>query len=179
MSRKGLEVKRTWGGKEKLKSLIKAEKDARVKERLQAVLWRLKRKSYTEIADNLQKRNNTITDWVKRWNRDGYEGLIDKPRPGAPKILSNQEEQSILDYVKNSHSGTRNTCKSLAYLVEKEFGKELTQNTIRNLLVKNRLSWKKPDKVDYRQNDEERAKVMEDLKKIKRNSKGITVLVLG
>lgn len=136
MSRKGLEVKRTWGGKEKLKSLIQAEKDARVKERLQAVLWRLKGKTYTEIADSLQRRNNTITDWIKRWNKGGYERLIDKPRSGAPKILNPQEEQCILDQVKNSNSGTRNTCKSLAYLVEKDFCKKLSEKYHKKLTCK-------------------------------------------
>ncbi len=58
MSRKGLNVKRTWGGKEKIQKLIKQEKNVRVKERLQAILWRLKGETYTQIAKNLK------TDWM-------------------------------------------------------------------------------------------------------------------
>lgn len=179
MSKKGLNVKRTWASKERINTLIKKEKNTRIKERLQAVLWRLENESYTEIAHRLKRRKNTITDWIKRWNKEGYSGLIDKPRLGRPKILSLDEEKYVVDFVKNSCSGTRNTCKSLAFQIEKELKKQLSEESVRNLLVNNRLSWKKPDKVDYRQNEEERIKVMEDLKKNKRKTKGITVLVLG
>jgi len=85
MGRKGLNVKKTWGGKEKLNALIKSEKNSTIKERLQAVLWRLENIDYTEIAKRLNRTNDTITQWVKRWNKDGYKGLMDKPSAVDPK----------------------------------------------------------------------------------------------
>ena len=51
MGRKGLNVKKTWGGKEKLNSLIKSEKNSTIKERLQAVLWRLSNISGSTLSD--------------------------------------------------------------------------------------------------------------------------------
>ena len=96
MGRKGLNVKRTWGGKEKLNTLIKSEKNSTIKERLQAVLWRLENTDYTEIAKRLNRSNDTTTQWIKRWNKEGYKGLIDKPRSGRPQTLSFNEEKEII-----------------------------------------------------------------------------------
>ena len=162
MSRKGLNVKRTWGGKEKLQKLIKQEKNARVKERLQAILWRLKGETYTQIAENLNKANITITEWVKNWNKSGYDGLIDKPKPGAPPKLAPEQEKEIVETVNQS---SRITCKVLKFKIREEYGKEFTIGGIAALLHRNKLSWKKPKKKDYRQKEQERQEYQEALKK--------------
>lgn len=162
MSRKGLEVKRTWGGKEKLNALIKAEKNSTVKERLQAVLWRFEKETYTEISKRLRRRKSTITDWIKRWNKAGHEGIIDKPKPGRPLTLSTDEEKDIIETVNQSD---RITCKILKFKIKDEFGKELTIGGINAILHRNNLSWKKPKKKDYRQNEQEREEFQESLKK--------------
>ena len=162
MGRKGLNVKKTWGGKEKLNALIKSEKNSTIKERLQAVLWRLENIDYTEIAKRLNRTNDTITQWVKRWNKDGYKGLMDKPRSGRPQTLSLNEEKEIIDTVNQS---TRITCKLLKFKIKDEFGKELTIGGINAILHKHKLSWKKPKKKDYRQNEQERQEYQKALKK--------------
>lgn len=162
MFRKGLNVKRTWGGKEKIQLLIKKEKNVKIKERLQAVLWRLKGETYTTIAENLNKQNVTITEWVKSWNRAGYDGLIDKPKPGRPQTLTMEEERKLLETVNQSK---RITCKILKFKIEDEFGKELTIGGINAILHRHNLSWKKPKKKDYRQNEQKRQEYQEALKK--------------
>jgi len=162
MGRKGLNVKRTWGGKEKLNSLIKSEKNSTVKERLQAVLWRLENTAYTKIAKRLNRSNDTITQWIKRWNKEGYEGLADRQRSGRPQTLSLNEEKEIIETVNQS---TRITCKILKFKIKDEFGKELTIGGINAILHRNNLSWKKPKKKDYRQNEQQRKEYQEDLKK--------------
>lgn len=162
MSRKGLEVKRTWGGKEKLKILIKAEKNSTVKERLQAILWRLENETYTEISGRLKRRKSTITDWIKRWNKGRYEGIIDKPKPGRPSILTPDEEKEIVETVNQS---TRITCKILKFKIKDEFDKELSIGGVNAILHRHKLSWKKPGKKDYRQNEQERREYQDTLKK--------------
>jgi transposase len=162
MGRKGLNVKKTWGGKEKLLQLIKREKDIRVKERLQAVLWRLRNTDYTEIAKRLNRSNDTITQWVRRWNKEGYEGLSDKHRPGRPLTLAPNEENTIIETVNQS---TRITCKILKFKIKDEFNKELTIGGINAILHRNNLSWKKPKKKDYKQNEQERTEYHKALKK--------------
>lgn len=162
MGRKGLNVKRTWGGKEKLNALIKAEKNSTIKERLQAVLWRLKRIDYAQIAKMLNRSNDTITQWVKRWNKEGYDGLKDKPRSGRPQTLSLNEEKEIIDAVNQS---SRITCKILKFKIKNEYGKDFTISGINAMLRRHNLSWKKPKKKDYRQNEQERQEYHKALKK--------------
>ena len=162
MSKKGLNVKRTWGGREKIKELIKKEKNIRVKERLLSILWRLKGKTYTEISENLNKHNITITEWVKRWNKKGYEGLLDKLKSGRPLTLTSDEEKEVIETVNQS---ARITCKILKFKIKDEFNKELTIGGINAILRRNKLSWKKPKKKDYRQNEEQRKEYQDSLKK--------------
>ncbi len=162
MSRKGLEVKKTWGGKEKINVLIKSEKNSTVKERLQAVLWRLERETYTEISRRLKRRKNTISEWIKRWNRAGYEGIIDKPKSGRPLTLTIEEEKEIIETVNQSN---KITCKILKFKIKDEFNKELTIGGVNAILHRNNLSWKKPKKKDYRQNEQDRKEYQEALKK--------------
>lgn len=165
MLKKGLNVKRTWGGKEKLKNLIKKEKDTRIKERLQTVLWRLENESYTEICKRLNRDNNTVSNWIKRWNKDGYDGLIDKQRTGRPTVLNPDEQKQVLDRVNNLEDRTRITCKILCLQIKEDFSKELTDEAVRKFLHKHNLSWKKPKKADYRQNEELKQEFIDALKK--------------
>lgn len=162
MSRKGLEVKKTWGGKEKLNAMIKSEKNSTLKERLQAILWRLEKETFTEISKRLKRRKSTITEWIKRWNKAGYEGIIDKPKPGRPLTLTIEEEKELIETVNQSD---RITCKILKFKIKDEFGKELTIGGINAILHRNNLSWKKPKKKDYRQDEHERKEYQEALKK--------------
>lgn len=165
MNKKGLNVKRTWGGTKKIDELIKKEKNPKVKERLQAVLWRLKNEDYTEICKRLNRDNNTVSRWIKRWNQSGYEGLFDKPRSGRPPILNENEKKQLLEKVNNPEYKTRITCKILCFQIKEDFGKELTDEAIRVMLHKHNLSWKKPKKKDYRQNEQKRKEYQEALKK--------------
>jgi len=162
MSVKGLNVKRTWGGKEKLASLIKKEQSARVKERLQAILWRLENETYTEIANRLKRRKNTITAWIVRWNKGGYEGILDTPNAGAIPKLTPAQEKEVIDTVNQS---TRITCKILKFQIQDKFDKEYTIGGINAMLHRHNLSWKKPKKKDYRQNEQQRKEYQESLKK--------------
>jgi len=171
MLKKGLNVKRTWGGKEKIQNLIKKEKNSRVKERLQAVLWRLKNESYTEICKRLNRDNNTVLNWIKRWNKEGYEGLVDKQRPGRPSVLNPDEQKQVLDRVNEDKA--RITCKILCIQIQEEFCKQLSDEAIRKFLHKHNLSWKKPKKKDYRQDEEKKQQFQEELKKKPKTSNQI------
>lgn len=165
MSNKGLNVKRTWGGITKLNELIKKEQNSKVKERLQTVLWRLKNEKYTEICKRLNRDKNTVSNWIKRWNKEGYEGLFDKPKSGRPTTLTIKEQEKVLNSLENREIKAKITCKLLSFQVKEEFGKDLTDEALRLFLHKHNLSWKKPKKKDYRQNEQKRQEYQEALKK--------------
>jgi transposase len=165
MSRKGLNVKKTWGGIDKLNVLIKREKDARVKERLQAILWRLENITYTEIAKRLKRTIDTVREWIKNWNRTGYEGLIDKPKSGRPTILTSEETKEMADELNIKEKNSRITCKHIVNKISEKYQKTMSDEGVRTMLHRNNLSWKKPEKVDYRRNEKQRSNFLNEFSK--------------
>jgi len=162
MATKGLNVKRTWGGVEKLNSLIKKEKNARLKERLQAVLWRLGNVTYTEIAKRLKRSIDAVREWIKRWNKSGYNGLIDNPKSGRPCILNEDERKEIVDELNRKQQGSRITCKIVIKKIAGKFNKKISREAVRIMLLKHKISWQKPAKVDYRRDERQREIFLED-----------------
>ena len=161
----GLNVKRSWGSRKKIAELIKKEKNARIKERLQAVLWRLKGAEYTEIANRLERSIDTVREWIKKWNKGGYEGLQDKPKSGRPTILTQEETNEIVKEVNITEKQGRETCKLIAKKIVDRFNKKMSTDAVRAMLIKYEISWKKPDKVDYRRDENKRKDFLEKFSK--------------
>ena len=173
MKRKSKNVIIPKGGIPEIERLYKEEKNSTVKERLQIIYWAAKKESNAEIARRLNKIDNTIGRWITRWNKSGYEGLIDKPRSGRPSVLNPNEKKQVLAKVNNHKDNTRITCKILCIQIREDFNKELTDEAIRKFLHKHNLSWKKPKKVDYRQNEDPKREFIDALKKRLQNSRKI------
>ena len=161
----GLKVKRTWGGTEKINNLIKKEKDARIKERLQAVLWRLESVTYTKISKRLKRDIDTVREWVKKWNKSGYKGLQDKPKSGRPTILNKEETQELVEELNTTEKQGRETCNSIVQKIVERFNKKMSTDGVRAMLLKYKISWKKPEKVDYRRDEKRRDAFLEEFSK--------------
>jgi transposase len=52
--------------------------------------------SNTAIAQRLATRPHTVGKWRKRFLQAGLDGLLDEPRPGTPRKLSDQQVESVL-----------------------------------------------------------------------------------
>src|SRR3989339_1099200 len=171
MSEKGKKAKIIVGGRNKIQELIDKEKNAKVRDRLRAVLWSNNLVSNEEIARRLNKNNGTIAKWIKNWNCHEYQGLLDKPVPGRPSILTKEEEKEIIEQVKRqpeeNYQG-RITCKMLCARVERDYGKRLTPEGLRYYLKKNDLSWKKSGMYDYRRDEKHRQYFLWKLRDMKK-----------
>ena len=173
MSRKGTKAKIIAGGRQKIQELIDKEKNVTVRDRLRAILWSNNHISTSEIARRLNINNNTVARWINWWNKYEYQGLVDIPKQGKPRILTNKEEKEIIDLVKNqpeeNYQG-RITCKMLCATIEAKFGKRLTPEALRHYLKKNKLSWKKSGIYNHRRNDEHRRHFLWKLEETKKKS---------
>ncbi len=89
--------------KEKLKKLARST-DYRIAKRAQIVLLRAEGKSYNEIGKELGVHYNTAKRWIKRFEKYGVKGLYDLPRPGRPKIFSEEVDRKILELLSKSPS---------------------------------------------------------------------------
>jgi transposase len=175
MSEKGKKAKIIVGGRDKIQELIDKEKNAKIRDRLRAMLWSNNQVSNSEISRRLNKNKSTIAKWIRNWNKFEYKGLIDQPVPGRPSILTIEEEKEIIDQVKSqpeeNYQG-RITCKMLCAQIEDKFGKKLTPEALRHYLKKHKLSWKKSGMYDYRRNDKHRQRFLWKLEEMKKKSGG-------
>lgn len=49
-----------------------------------------------EIADDLGVNRNTVSKWRSRFLEMGLDGLVDAPRPGAPRKISDEEVERLI-----------------------------------------------------------------------------------
>lgn len=70
-----------------LEKMYREEKDARVKERLLAIILLYEGKKLSELPSIIKRCRTSIEIWLKRWNERGYEGLIPRFTGGPKKRL--------------------------------------------------------------------------------------------
>ncbi|MDP9175379.1 MAG: helix-turn-helix domain-containing protein [Planctomycetota bacterium] len=71
---------------EQLQQLAKAQKQARMRIRLQAVVLAREGRTAPQIAAALGAARRTVQEWVARYNRNGIEGLKEGARTGKPAL---------------------------------------------------------------------------------------------
>src|ERR671939_217613 len=82
----------------------------------------------THIAEALGVTEGAVSQWMKRAQQEGVEGLKHKPPPGAVPRLSEKERAKLaelLAYHDAEAYGFRGkvwTCERVAELIEREFG---------------------------------------------------------
>ena len=49
-----------------------------------------------DVAAHLRTNASTVGKWRKRFVRDGVDGLLDEPRPGAPRTVTDEDVEAII-----------------------------------------------------------------------------------
>jgi transposase len=119
---------RTDRSPEELRSLAKAERDARIARRMLAIANALSGMSREAAARSAGMDRQTLRDWVVRYNADGMAGLADRWGDGRPPRLDAEEQaelaQAILAGSDPEVDGiSAYTLEDLARLSAQRFGK--------------------------------------------------------
>jgi transposase len=93
---RAIEVTRPERELRELERLHRVEKDARVRQRMGGILARWSGVAPGQVAATYRVTEKTVTWWVKRFNRDGVSGLVDKPRSGRPPKADFEEVRRML-----------------------------------------------------------------------------------
>jgi transposase len=64
--------------------------------RARIVLASARGRSNTEVAAQLGLSQPTVGKWRARYARQGVDGLLDEPRPGAPRTVSDEEVDRVI-----------------------------------------------------------------------------------
>jgi len=129
------------GGEEKeiLDYLRNHGETPRIRQRAQAILLSNSGRSVNEIADIFDTTPVTVRSWLNRWEKNGPLGLGDKPRPGGPPKLTDDEREQVLALIKEYPNSPRTVLEK----IKGKTGKAISARTLRRLARSARLRWKR------------------------------------
>lgn len=103
----------------------------------------------TDICPMVNIHPKTVRKWIKRFNEKGLDGLLDKPRGGAPRIFTDKQRKEIIK-IALSHPkdlGLPFTNWSLSklrdYLIKKKILKSISIEMLRIILNSEGIKFKR------------------------------------
>jgi transposase len=122
------------------------EKDVKVKERMLLVLNVVYHgRIAAQVAKDLHRSRSWACQWLKRYDRQGLDGLKDIPKSGRPTELPEEIGYEIKTILTDSNQGW--TTKQVEELITKESGIRYHSNHIYRILRRWGLKQKVPRKV--------------------------------
>lgn len=121
---------------------------ASLRDRAQIILLAAAGVPRWEIADQLGSTSDTVKKWCDRFNAEGVLGLFDRPRSGAPRLLSVQEVLQVVEAATSSPADLGLpfptwTLSALRRYLREAHAITLSREGLRQLLARHGLSWKK------------------------------------
>ena len=101
-------------------------------------------KSLIEISKILQVHWQTVQSWLKRFDKDGFNGIFESQRSGAPRKIPPSKENIISDKIKilsESKTGGNITGKELQQILSNEHNINCSLKTVYNTLGRLGFSW--------------------------------------
>lgn len=135
----------------------------RVARRIHAVLLNHNGMTSGEIAHVLGSARSRVSDWLRNYERYGYERLLEGCRPGRPAELTGEELTALTDIVDSGPvaygylSGVW-TSPMIARVIAGEFGVSYHPGHVRKLLHKLGFSVQRPRRVLARADAEKQRK---------------------
>jgi transposase len=84
-----------------LEDLYRTTRDARLRTRAQMVLLAAEQRLVAaEIAGIVRASEETVRRWLKRYLAEGVEGLRDVPHPGAPRKVTEEYRELLVEAVR-------------------------------------------------------------------------------
>ena len=123
------------------------EKDVKILKRLYYVKFRYSGDSVEVASSKVGVTKMIGYEWQKRWNEDGYKGLIPRYSGGRPSKLSDEQKDDLKVLLKERNDWTTSEVKEL---IKDLFHVDYTIKQIRIILKKFGMRFGKPFVKDYR-----------------------------
>ena len=125
--------------RELLENTMKDDASFRARSRAHSLLLSAQGTMIKDIAKTYQVHRVTVSAWIKNWEHHGQTSLHDKPRSGRPSILSPEEQEIALNYIKEEPRSLKGVAEHLANKTKKR----LSMSSMKRLAKRGRLRWKR------------------------------------
>jgi transposase len=115
------------------------ECDKRYFKRLQSVKLNAKGHSISQISQLLDVHYNSVYNWVTQYEKEGIEGLKDRPISGRPPTLTETDKQQIEEFIRE----TPQQPKVVLAKIETELGKTISRDTLKRTLKESGHSYRR------------------------------------
>jgi transposase len=126
------------------RSLVKRERNARVRLRLLGLAHLQEGNTITATAQMCRVERSIVYDWIDRFKRAGIEGLKEQEGRGLKPKLSKDQHQTFREAVlelQNQRSGGRIKGLDVMKLMQEKLGIECSLDTVYRALAKVGLVW--------------------------------------
>jgi transposase len=133
-----------------LAEVYRTTKDVRIRTRAQIVLLACEQHlSAASIATIVRADDETIRRWLKRYLAEGIDGLVDRPRAGAPSKTTRAYEERLLEVVRRRPPSLGQpysmwTLQRLAEYMAEQTGITVSTETVRRLLCSHEIVFSQP-----------------------------------
>jgi transposase len=136
----------------------------RVGQRAHMILLSAQRRTVPEIAIIFAVSRATVRFWIRQFEAAGPAGLYDHPRSGRPRKLSRDAEAALVRLLERdpmqvdaSYLATFWTTAMLVLVLATQLHLQVCRNTVRNVLQRLKLRWRRPRLAMPRKTDPHKA----------------------
>ena len=108
-----------------ISSLLRTEKDGRVRQRLRAMKFILQGQTIPQVAKRMDIAERPLRKWLHRFNKHGPSGLRDATRSGQPPKINTKQAERFKQRIRQGVTDRDNVCslrgKDLQRVLQKEF----------------------------------------------------------
>lgn len=134
-----------------LRDWIKKEANPRIKERLIFISLLYDDAGVSKACTCVGIAKATGYSWLKRWNDEGYKGLVPGYGVGRPSRLSPAQKKTLVAYLELRDDWTLREVKEF---ISEEFGVEYSERHVYSILKGLKMRHAKPYPSDYRRPDD-------------------------
>jgi putative transposase len=140
-------IQRPWSLEELNKRIRTLERDARILKRLYFIKYRYEGASVEVSARRVGVTKSEGYIWQKRWNENGYAGLLPRYAGGRPSKLSEEQKEQLKALLRERDDWSTNEVRKY---IQSAFGVGYTLKQVRIILKSFGMRYAKPYAHDYR-----------------------------
>lgn len=122
-----------------LKRISQQSKSPKVRNRAQCIVLSYEGYEIEELMTIFRVSRKTIYNWLTRWEDQKFRGLYDQKGRGRNPKLSSDKEEQVKDWVEE----TPKNLNKVVTKIEKEWDIKISKSTLKRLLKKLNMVWKR------------------------------------